>query len=92
MTGKRIGLVQELAIVHSGCQADSGYRVNQNGMKIPGMASFSCKDIGINCPFETQAATDQELMRRFIDHAGSAHDMQVLSADIIFKMQKAIKK
>jgi predicted small metal-binding protein len=55
------------------------------------MASFTCKDIGIDCPFEAQAITDQELMKKFIDHAESDHKMLVLSADVIFKVQRAIK-
>jgi predicted small metal-binding protein len=56
------------------------------------MASLSCKDIGIDCPFEAQGITDHELMRKFIEHADPVHNMQVLSADVIFKVQNAIKK
>ncbi len=56
------------------------------------MASFMCKDIGIDCPFESHGSTNHELMKKFIDHAGSAHKMYVLSADVIFKVQNAIRK
>jgi predicted small metal-binding protein len=56
------------------------------------MASFMCKDIGIDCPFEAHGATDNELMRKFIDHAEPAHKMHVLSADVIFKVRNAIRK
>jgi len=56
------------------------------------MPSVMCKDIGIDCPFEAYGTTNQELMRKFIDHAEPAHNMHVLSADIIFKVQNAIKK
>ncbi len=31
-------------------------------------------------------------MKKFIDHAESAHNMPVLTADVIFKVKKAIKK
>jgi len=31
-------------------------------------------------------------MKKFAEHAEPAHDMNVLSADIIYKFQKAIKK
>lgn len=86
MIGNKIGLAQEKAFI------DIGYQPGQDGGIQQRIPSFACKDIGIDCTFETQAATDQELMRRFIDHAESAHNMQVLSADIIFKMQRAIKK
>jgi predicted small metal-binding protein len=56
------------------------------------MPSFMCKDIGIDCPFEVHGTTNHELMRKFIDHAEPAHKMHVLSADVIFKVQNAIKK
>jgi len=56
------------------------------------MPSFMCKDIGIDCPFEAHGTTNHELMRKFIDHAEPAHKMHVLSADLIFKVQHAIKK
>ncbi len=56
------------------------------------LPSVTCKDIGMDCPFEAKGTTNHELMRKFIDHAESAHKMQVLPADVIFKMQKAIKK
>lgn len=54
--------------------------------------SFRCKDIGMDCSFEADGSTAHELMRKFIDHAESAHTMQVLSADIIFNVHKAIIK
>jgi|GEM_PF-998251 len=86
MMGNKIGLAQEKAFM------DIGYQPVHDGGSFKRIPSFACKDIGIDCTFETQAATDQELMRRFIDHAESAHNMQVLSADIIFKIKEAIKK
>jgi predicted small metal-binding protein len=46
----------------------------------------------MDCPFEAKGTTNNELMRKFIDHAETVHKMQVLPADIIFKVQKAIKK
>jgi predicted small metal-binding protein len=85
MKDEKTGLRQEVACI------DGAYRANQTGGRIPKMASFTCKDIGIDCPFEAQAITDQELMKKFIDHAESDHKMLVLSADVIFKVQRAIK-
>lgn len=46
----------------------------------------------MDCAFEAKGTTNPELMRKFIDHAETAHKMQVLPADIIFKLQKAIRK
>jgi predicted small metal-binding protein len=56
------------------------------------MASLICKDLGMDCSFEATGTTEREVMRQFIDHAESAHKMSVLSPDIIFRVQKAIKK
>jgi len=56
------------------------------------MMSLCCKDIGMDCSFEMHGSTTHELMRKFIVHAESAHKMQVISADIIFKVQNAIIK
>jgi len=51
-----------------------------------------CKDLGIDCTFQAAGTSDTEIMKEFIDHAASAHKMDVLSAEIIFKVQSAIKK
>jgi predicted small metal-binding protein len=56
------------------------------------MASFSCKNLGMDCSFEATGTTESELMKKFAEHAEPAHDMNVLPADIIYKFQKAIKK
>ena len=54
--------------------------------------SFCCKNIGINCSYEINGSTSRELMKKFIDHAENTHDLQILSAEVIFKVQNAIKK
>ena len=56
------------------------------------MRSFTCRDIGIRCTFETTGTTDGEIIKKFIDHAESVHNMPVLTAEVIFKVKKAIKK
>jgi predicted small metal-binding protein len=54
--------------------------------------SLYCKDIGMDCSFETHGSTRNEIMGKFINHAESAHKMQALSADVIFNVQNAIIK
>ena len=54
--------------------------------------SFSCKDIGINCSCEINESNSQEPVKKFIDHEETTHSLRVLSADVIFKVQNAIKK
>jgi predicted small metal-binding protein len=56
------------------------------------MVSLTCRDLGMDCSFEATGTTDREIMRQFIDHAESAHKMSVLPANIIYWVQKSIKK
>jgi len=56
------------------------------------MTLYICRDLGMECSFQAKGTTGNEIMREFIDHAASAHKMEVLSADVIFRVQKAIKK
>jgi predicted small metal-binding protein len=51
-----------------------------------------CRDLGMDCLFETTGSTRTEIMREFIDHARSAHHMDVLTADVLYRVHKAIHK
>ncbi len=46
----------------------------------------------MDCSFEVTGRTHNEIMRKFIDHAGSAHDMNVLTADVIYRVRKVLVK
>ena len=46
----------------------------------------------MDCLFETTGTTEREIVKKFIDHAESAHNMPVLTADVMLKVKKAIKK
>ncbi len=70
----------------------SGYENLKAVLPAAPVMSFRCRDIGIDCSFEAQGSTEHELMRKFIDHAEPAHNMQVLSADVIFNVRNAIIK
>lgn len=59
--------------------------------KKPGM-SFCCKTIGMDCSYEIDGSTSEEILRKFIDHAETVHNMKVLSAEFILNVQNAIKK
>ena len=56
------------------------------------MVLFTCRDLGMDCSFKTTGTTDKEILKKFIDHAESAHNMPVLTADVILKVKIAIKK
>ena len=66
--------------------------LGQKGIRRLPMAFCICKDLGIDCSFEATGTTDNEIMRKFIDHAGPAHNMDLLTADVIYRVQKVIKK
>jgi len=56
------------------------------------MVSLTCRDLGIDCSFETTGSTESEIVKKFIDHAQSAHNMPVLTDEVLLKVQKALKK
>ena len=51
-----------------------------------------CRDLGLDCSFQAEGTTDNKIMKEFIDHAASAHKMEVLSAEVLLKVQNAIKR
>ena len=56
------------------------------------MPSFKCKDIGMDCSFEAQASTEEELMDKIKKHASEVHNMKTIPPDLSDKIKKAIKK
>ncbi len=56
------------------------------------MPSFACKDIGMDCKFETTAPTEAELITKIAAHAKSVHKIDPVPADLLAKIKKAIKK
>jgi len=56
------------------------------------MVSFTCRDLGIDCSFETSGTTNREIMKKCSDHFESAHNMHVFTADVIFRVKNVIKK
>ena len=44
------------------------------------MLKFACKDLGLNCNFETSGATTEEVMKKITTHA------QVVHKDLMAKM------
>jgi predicted small metal-binding protein len=56
------------------------------------MPSFKCTDIGMACPFETSAKTEDELLKKIAEHAAKAHDIKTVPPELMTKIKKAIKK
>ena len=55
------------------------------------MPSFACKDIGMDCKFQTTAPTEAELIKNIADHAKSAHKIDTVPPDLMAKIKKTIK-
>lgn len=56
------------------------------------MPSFKCTDIGMNCPFETTAPNEAELMAKIAKHARNMHNIMSITPDMAAKIKKAINK
>ena len=56
------------------------------------MPSFVCRDIGMDCKFQTSAPTEAELMKKIAEHAKSVHKIDPVPPDLMAKIRKAIKK
>jgi len=56
------------------------------------MPSITCKDIAIDCKFQTTAPTTAELMKEIAYHTKSAYTIDPVPADLMARIQKVIKK
>ncbi len=52
---------------------------------------FLCKDVGMDCPFEAQAETEEELMKQIAEHGKTAHGITEITPDLMEKVKAAIK-
>ena len=50
-----------------------------------------CKDVGMDCDFETRAETEEEVLKQAAEHAAAVHDMQEIPQDVLAKVQAAIR-
>ena len=53
--------------------------------------SFRCKDIGMDCGFETHADSMDALMPKITKHAAEAHNIKQIPEDLRKKVTSAIK-
>jgi predicted small metal-binding protein len=67
-------------------------RTGSKEMERISLASVKCGDLGMDCFFEVKGTTEQELIRNLIEHMESEHNIPVLTADVLFRIKKGIKK
>ena len=53
--------------------------------------TFACKDIGLECDFEANAESEEELMQKIAEHAKEAHNMEQIDEATMAKVEAAIK-
>ncbi len=63
----------------------------KNKLEYEKMPSFKCADIGMSCPFEATAKTQDELMKKITKHANKVHNITVIDPDLMKKITGAIK-
>lgn len=56
------------------------------------MLSFKCKDLGLNCGFEATAETEDELMRKLMEHADKVHGMKAIPPALVEQVKKKVVK
>lgn len=53
--------------------------------------SFRCRDIGMDCGFETKAESMDSIMPKISKHASEAHNIKQIPDDLRKKVSSAIK-
>ncbi len=53
------------------------------------MASFNCKDIGMDCPFTASAPNEAEFEKKIAEHARTVHNLTP-DKDFRIKVKKVI--
>ncbi len=54
--------------------------------------SIGCKDVGVDCSFTAEAASEDELLKKVAQHAKDAHGMTSIDPAMLAKVKGAIKR
>lgn len=54
------------------------------------MLSFKCKDLGLSCGFEATAETEEEMMRKLMEHADKVHCMKAIPPALVEQVKKKV--
>jgi predicted small metal-binding protein len=46
----------------------------------------------MDCDFEARAETEEELLKKVAEHAGTTHDMKEIPEEVLAKIRAAIKE
>ena len=54
--------------------------------------AISCRDVGVDCDFQVQAETMEELLQKCAEHGKAAHGMNEIPADLATKVMAAVSE
>lgn len=54
------------------------------------MLEFKCRDIDMDCDYETSAETEGQLLAKIAEHADEAHDIKMMSPELMDKVLQAV--
>jgi predicted small metal-binding protein len=52
--------------------------------------SFSCRNIGNDCDYQVRGRSEEEVLKKFTEHAKTAHNMTEISKEFSDKVRAAI--
>jgi len=55
------------------------------------MKSIRCRDVGVDCDFEAQAETEDEVLRMCAEHARTEHGMMEVPPELAEKVRMNIR-
>ena len=50
-----------------------------------------CRDVGMDCDFEARAETEEEVLTKVAEHAGTTHNMTEITEEVLAKVLAAIQ-
>jgi predicted small metal-binding protein len=56
------------------------------------MASFKCKDLGMDCNWSASGKNESELLVKIADHAKTTHNIATMDDAMMKKVKQAIKR
>jgi predicted small metal-binding protein len=56
------------------------------------MKSVNCRDVGVDCDFESRGETVEEVLQKCEEHARSEHGMTEIPPDLHAKVKAAIRE
>ena len=49
-----------------------------------------CRDVGMDCKFEVRAETEEEILKKAVEHAQTVHNMKEIPREVVEKVRAAI--